>query len=73
MLGIKIVHLIEMSFVLAAGLQIAKVGCESGLANGTVYGSCRSIHWTILDNNRASERTDFTFYWELGSFFLKQS
>ena len=68
MLGIKIVHLIEMSFVLAAGLQIAKVGCESGLANckwhclWVMY----AVYWTILDNNRASERTDFTFYWELG-------
>ena len=57
MLGIKIVHLIEMSFVLAAGLQIAKVGCESGLANckwhclWVMY----AVYWTILDNNRASE------------------
>ena len=56
MLGIKIVHLIEMSFVLAAGLQIAKVGCESGcLANGTVYGSCTQYtgqYWTTTEHQR---------------------
>ena len=47
MLGIKIVHLIEMSFVLAsAGLQIAKVGCESGWQLPLFMGHVRSI----LDN-----------------------
>ena len=69
MLGIKIVHLIEMSFVLPP------LGCKSQKLAANQAGSCRclwvmyAVYWTILDNNRAAERTNFTFYWELGYHF----